>query len=96
MLDAVKIGETNKVLARLGKIISMEKERNLVAAEIAFNADKRLRTEYSLPGNERIDGIVAVGYPGSEGTKIPPRGPAKVIWLQHTGHGRQRRRCAAS
>ena len=50
-------------------------------AETALNADKRLKSEYPFPSNERIDSIFAVGYPGSEWRRVPPRGPVKAVWL---------------
>lgn len=54
-----------------------------VAIAITYGtiAAKHLGSEYAIPRNERIDGIVAVGYPGSEWMQIPPRGPVKAVWV---------------
>ncbi len=50
-------------------------------AEIAFGRDKGLRAKYGIPANERVDGILALGYSALEWKRLPPRGPVKVSWL---------------
>jgi nitroreductase len=49
-------------------------------SEIAFNKDKKLKAKYQIPRNERVDGILAIGYSDLEWKQIPPRGPVKVVW----------------
>ncbi len=50
-------------------------------AEIAFGRDKALRAKYGIPANERVDGILALGYSDLGWERLPPRGPVKVAWL---------------
>ena len=50
-------------------------------AKMAFAADKRLGIRFEIPRNERIDGILAVGYSETEWIRIPPRGPVKAVWF---------------
>jgi len=51
-------------------------------SEMIFNKDKKIKSKYNIPENERVDGIVAFGYSSLEWKQIPPRGPVKVIWNQ--------------
>ncbi len=46
--------------------------------EIAFGRDKSLREKYGIPPNERVDGIVALGYSKLQWKRLPPRGPVTV------------------
>jgi len=46
--------------------------------EIAFGKDKSLREKYGIPPNERVDGIVALGYSKLQWKRMPPRGPVTV------------------
>ena len=47
-------------------------------SEIAFGRDKALRAKYGIPPNERVDGIIALGYSKLEWKRLPPRGPVTV------------------
>ncbi len=49
-------------------------------AEIMINRSKALREKYFVGKNERINGILAVGYSNTKWYRIPPRGPAKVTY----------------
>ena len=62
-------------------------------AEIAFKAERRLGSEYAIPRNERVDGIVAVGYSGSKWMQLPPRGPVKAVWLYPKSRAHRFRSC---
>ncbi len=47
-------------------------------SEIAFGRDKSLREKYGIAQNERVDGVVALGYSKLEWKRLPPRGPVTV------------------
>jgi len=50
-------------------------------AGIAFGANRSMREKYGIPGNERVDGILAVGHSSLRWKQVPPRGPVKAIWM---------------
>jgi nitroreductase len=71
----------------------MEKNRNEVAAaslglstcrmglsEMAFGQDAKMREKHGIPPEERVDGILALGYSGLRWNQVPPRGPVKAVW----------------
>ncbi len=51
-------------------------------SEIAFGADRKLREKYGIPAEERVHGILALGYPAVKWMRIPPRGPVKAVWMR--------------
>ncbi len=49
-------------------------------AEIFLNKSKETKAKYGIPGNEKIGGVLGLGYSETDWKRIPPRGPAKVMW----------------
>jgi len=49
-------------------------------SEMAFSRDKSMGAAFGIPSDERVDGILAIGYSSLEWKRIPPRGPVKAIW----------------
>lgn len=49
-------------------------------AEMAFRTDGPMRVKYGIPGNERVDAVLAVGYSSLRWKQVPPRGPVKAVW----------------
>jgi len=50
-------------------------------SEIAFGRDRTMREKYGIPTNERVDGILALGYADLEWKRLPPRGPVVARWM---------------
>jgi len=48
--------------------------------EMAMNKDRAMKAKYQIPENERIDGVLAVGYSATQWRQVPPRGPVKAVW----------------
>ena len=51
-------------------------------SEMAFAGDAAMREKHGIPANERVDGILAIGYSALQWKQLPPRGPVKAIWKQ--------------
>lgn len=49
--------------------------------EIAMNKNKKIQSMFNIKSNERIDGILALGYSDLKWEQAPPRGPVKTQWL---------------
>ena len=49
-------------------------------SEIMMNRDLSVRLAYGIPRNQKIYGILALGYSDTDWKRIPPRGPAHVVW----------------
>lgn len=49
--------------------------------EMAFHDDAALRAKYHIPAEERVDGVLALGYSALRWKRIPPRGPVKTVWV---------------
>lgn len=49
--------------------------------EMQLNKNKKLMSELKIPGNERVNGIIAFGYSSVDWKRTPPRGPVKVVWV---------------
>jgi nitroreductase/NAD-dependent dihydropyrimidine dehydrogenase PreA subunit len=50
-------------------------------SEIAFGRDRAMKAKYGILPNERVDGILALGYTELEWKRLPPRGPVAVTWM---------------
>lgn len=49
-------------------------------SEMAFANDGAMREKHGIPAEERVDGILAIGYSDLRWKRIPPRGPVKAVW----------------
>jgi ferredoxin len=49
-------------------------------SEMAFANDGAMREKHGVPAEERVDGILAIGYSDLRWKRIPPRGPVKAVW----------------
>ena len=49
-------------------------------SEMAFAGDAAMREKHGIPSNERVDGILALGYSALQWKQLPPRGPVKAVW----------------
>ncbi|MBN2737714.1 MAG: nitroreductase family protein [Spirochaetales bacterium] len=49
--------------------------------EMAMNNEKNIPKLFNIPGTEKIQGLLAVGYGETEWTQIPLRGPSKLVWV---------------
>jgi nitroreductase/NAD-dependent dihydropyrimidine dehydrogenase PreA subunit len=47
-------------------------------SEIAFGRDRAMKAKFGIPSNERVDGILAIGYAEPKWRRLPPRGPVAV------------------
>jgi nitroreductase/NAD-dependent dihydropyrimidine dehydrogenase PreA subunit len=50
-------------------------------SEIAFGRDLAMKERFGIPRNERVDGILALGYSELKWKRLPPRGPVAVTWM---------------
>jgi nitroreductase/NAD-dependent dihydropyrimidine dehydrogenase PreA subunit len=50
-------------------------------SEMAFGRDRAMREKFGIAQNERVDGILALGYSRLEWKRLPPRGPVSVTWM---------------
>lgn len=65
---------------KCGECIDVCCNSRMGLSEILFNSEPTLKAEYGIPKGERVDGIVVFGYSTVDWKRIPPRGPAKVVW----------------
>jgi nitroreductase/NAD-dependent dihydropyrimidine dehydrogenase PreA subunit len=49
-------------------------------SEMAFGQDAKMRETQGIPAEERVDGILALGYSSLRWERLPPRGPVKAVW----------------
>jgi nitroreductase len=49
-------------------------------SEMAFARDAKMREKHGVTAEERVDGILALGYSSLEWRSLPPRGPVKAVW----------------
>jgi nitroreductase/NAD-dependent dihydropyrimidine dehydrogenase PreA subunit len=50
-------------------------------SEIAFGRDRAVKAKNGIPQDERVDGILALGYSELKWKRLPPRGPVAVTWM---------------